>query len=416
VNATLPWKTSIAELAVFTGRPAFPAPVHVGLPNVGDTRDFLERVRDILDRRWFTNDGPYVGALERRVADLVEVEHCVAVCNGTVALEIAARASGLTGEVILPAFTFVATAHALLWQGLTPVFCDIDERTHNLDPAHAETLITERTSGIIGVHVWGRPAYSDALTKLAHAHGLRLLFDAAHAFGCTDGGRPIGNRGDAEILSFHSTKVINAFEGGAVLTNDGELAARMRSMRNFGFADYDDVRDIGVNGKLTEICAAMGLTTLERLDEFVEVNRRNYERYRAELDGLPGISVLTYDETERQNYQYAVLELDPDSPLSRDDLVRVLHAENVLARRYFHPGVHRMEPYRSLSPGLSLPRTEAVASRVVSLPTGGALGESDVAAVAGLVRLALENAEALPKPLPDFRRVGPPRFEEHSSS
>jgi dTDP-4-amino-4,6-dideoxygalactose transaminase len=413
MKAILPGKSSVDELAVFTGLPAFPAPLHVGLPNVGNTDDFLERARDILERRWFTNDGPYVRELERRVADLIEVEHCVAVCNGTAALEIAARASGLTGEVILPAFTFVATAHALLWQGLTPIFCDIDERTHNLDPAHAETLITARTSGLVGVHVWGRPAYSDELAELAAAHGLRLLFDAAHALGCSGEGRPIGGRGDAEILSFHATKVVNAFEGGAVLTNDGELAARMRRMRNFGFADYDDVRGVGVNGKLPEICAAMGLTTLDRLEEFVEVNRQNYEHYRAELDGLPGISVLAYDDSERHNYQYVVLELDPDrSPLARDDLVRVLHAENVLARRYFHPGCHRMEPYRSFDPGLSLPKTEAVAGRVVSLPTGGALAESDVAAVAGLVRLALENAEALPKPLPDFRRLS--QFEGHS--
>jgi dTDP-4-amino-4,6-dideoxygalactose transaminase len=412
MKAALPHKSSVDELAVFGALPAFPAPLHVGLPNIGNPDDFLRRARDILDRRWLTNDGPYVREFERRVADVVEVEHCVAVCNGTVALEIAARAMGLKGEVILPAFTFIATAHAFQWLGLTPVFCDVDERTHNLDPAHVEALITSSTSAIVGVHVWGRSAYSEKLTELARGHGLRLLFDAAHAFGCTDEGRPIGSRGDAEILSFHATKVVNAFEGGAILTNDGGLAARMRRMRNFGFADYDEVCDVGTNGKLPEICAAMGLTTIERLDEVIETNRRNHQRYRAELEGLPGISVVGYSESERNNYQYVVLEADPEHcALARDDLVRVLHAENVLARRYFYPGCHRMEPYRSLYPGVNLHATDSLASRVVTLPTGEGLDESDVRTVADLIRLAVENAEALSALLPEDVHRRPPLGE-----
>jgi dTDP-4-amino-4,6-dideoxygalactose transaminase len=402
-------KESLGELAVFTGQPAFLSPLHVGTPQRVDADGFVGRVRDILDSRWFTNDGPYVKEFERRVAEELDVEHCIAVCNGTIALELAAGAAELTGEVIVPSFTFVATAHALRWRGLTPSFCDVDPSTHNLDLSHLEGLINERTSAIIGVHVWGRPAYSEHLELLAERHGLRLLFDAAHAFGCSYAAQPVGGRGDAEILSFHATKVINTFEGGAVLTNDDDLAARIRLLRNFGFVDYDDVRALGINGKLPEISAAMGLTTLDHFDENVAVNQRNYAHYRTELDSIIGVSVLTYDEAERNNYQYVVLELDPaECALSRDDLVRVLHAENVIARRYFYPGVHRMEPYRSLYAGLVLPATEAVADRVVVLPTGQTVDEAAVATISRVIRLAVGSAEKLPTPLPPFQSPASP--------
>jgi dTDP-4-amino-4,6-dideoxygalactose transaminase len=413
MSAVVAPKRAVEELAVFTGQPAFASPFHVGTPSAAGGEAFLARARDILERRWFTNDGPYVQALERRIGEQTGVAHCIVVANGTLALELAFRAADLRGEVILPAFTFVATAHALLWQGLTPVFCDIDPGTHNLDPAHVAALTTPRTSAIVGVHVWGRPAYDDELEQLAAKHGLRLFFDAAHAVGCTHEGRPIGGRGDAEILSFHATKVIHSFEGGAILTNDSDLAQRIRPLRNFGFADYDDVRTLGVNAKLPEMSAAMGLTTLERLDSIIAANRRNWETYRSELSGLPGVALVSYDEAESHNYHYVVLELDPGRcSLARDDLVRVLHAENVLARRYFYPGCHRMEPYRSLVPGLSLPATEAVAARVVTLPTGDSLDKADIAAVAGIVRLAVENAASLPAMLPELRRPAAPGFAD----
>lgn len=402
-------KESLGELAVFTGHPAFLSPLHVGTPPRVDVEGFVGRVRDILESRWFTNDGPYVKEFERRVAEDAHVEHCIAVCNGTIALELAATAAELTGEVIVPSFTFVATAHALLWCGLTPLFCDVDPNTHNLDLGHLEGLINERTSAIIGVHVWGRPAYSDHLERLAERHGLRLFFDAAHAFGCSYAGQPVGGRGDAEILSFHATKVVNTFEGGAVLTNDDDLAARIRSLRNFGFVDYDEVHALGINGKLSEVSAAMGLTSLDHFDETVALNQRNYVHYRNELDAITGVSVLAYDEAERNNYQYVVLELDPaDCLLPRDDLVRVLHAENVIARRYFYPGVHRMEPYRSLYAGLVLPATEAVADRVVVLPTGETVDEAGVGTISNLIRLAVGNADKLPRPLPPFRSLASP--------
>ncbi len=387
-------KSTIAELALFGGQPSFEEALHVGRPNIGDRTRLLDRFNQILDSRCLTNDGPFVKEFEQRIAELVGVKHCIAMCNGTVALEIAIRALGMTGEVIVPSFTFIATAHALQWQGITPVFCDIDPRTHTLDPNKVENLITPRTTGVIGVHVWGHTCNIDALAEITARHGLKLIFDAAHAFACSYKGRMIGSFGNAEVFSFHATKFFNTLEGGAVVTNDDELAMKLRWMRNFGFTGYDKVSYLGTNGKMNEISAAMGLTSLEGLDEFIAVNRLNYLRYREELQDVAGAQVLTYDETETCNYQYIVLALDEAVTriVSRDELWRILSAENVMARRYFYPGCHRMEPYRSNLPGLRLPETDRLAERVLCLPTGTAVTESDIKIICQLLKLIIGNA------------------------
>ena len=390
------------RLAVFGAPPAFAEPLHVGRPNIGDRAQLRARFEDLLDRRWLTNDGPYAVEFERRIAALLGVRHVVAMCNATVALEIATRALGLTGEVIVPSFTFVATAHALQWQQITPVFCDVDPRTHNIDPARVEALITPRTTGIIGVHLWGRPADARALGEIAARRGLRLLFDAAHAFGCTYGGRMIGSLGDAEVFSFHATKFLNSGEGGAVTTDDDELARRMRLMRNFGFAGYDEVVYVGTNGKMSELSAAMGLTSLDAMDEFIAANRANHAAYAEALEGIPGVTLIRYDDSERSNHQYVVLEIEEEETgLTRDELQRVLQAEQVMARRYFYPGCHRMEPYRSYFPhaGLLLPETERLTRRVLTLPTGTAVDADIVGRVSDVIRAAVENAPTVRRQL-----------------
>lgn len=381
----------VERLAVCGGVPAFPQLLHVGRPNIGDRDRLLARINDLLDRRWLSNNGPFVQELEARIARYVGVKHVICVCNATIGLEIAIRAADLRGEVIVPAYTFVATAHALQWQEITPVFADMDPATHNIDPARVERHITPRTTAILATHVWGRPCTVEALTEIAERRGLKLMFDAAHAFGCSHRGRMVGGFGLAEVFSFHATKFLNSFEGGAICTDDDALAQRIRLMTNFGFAGFDNVVHIGTNGKMTEVCAAMGITSLEGIDELIATNRRNYLAYRDGLAGLPGIALIDYPEVERNNYQYVVVEIDEAAAgLSRDELVRVLHAENVLARKYFWPGVHRMEPYRSLFPHahLLLPDTERVARTVIVLPTGTAVTESTVATICGLIRVA----------------------------
>jgi dTDP-4-amino-4,6-dideoxygalactose transaminase len=391
-------KIRMPDLAIFGKAPAFAEKVHVGRPNIGNRERLLARINDMLDRNWLTNDGPYVQEFEKRIAEFVGVRHCVAMCSGTVALEIAIRAVGLTGEVIVPSFTFVATAHALQWQEITPVFCDIDPLTHTIDTAQLEKMITPRTTGVIGVHTWGRACNVAALEAIARRRNLQLLFDAAHAFGCTYKGKMIGGFGRCEVFSFHATKFFNTFEGGAVLTNDDALAEKMRLMRNFGFRGNDNVIYIGTNGKMTEVCAAMGLTSLESVDEFVATNRSNYRAYRRGLDGIPGLRLMSYDETERTNYQYIVVEVDEqEAGLGRDELVQVLVAENVLARRYFFPGCHRMEPYRSYFPhaSLTLPETEKVCSRVMVLPNGTSVDEAAVEKICRVMGAAVASAEAV---------------------
>ncbi len=386
------------KLALLGGTQAFKEKLHVGRPNIGDRGRLLERINDMLERRWFSNNGPFVQELEQKIADRVGVKHCIAMCNATIALEITIRALAMTGEVIIPSFTFIATAHALQWQQITPVFCDIDPATHTIDPSCIEQLITPRTSGIIGVHIWGKPCHVEVLQEIAQRHHLKLIFDAAHAFGCSHHGQMIGNFGNAEVFSFHATKFLNSFEGGAVVSNDDELAAKIRLMTNFGFAGYDNVVYIGTNGKMNEAAAAMGLTSLESLDEFIETNRQNYQQYQRELGDVPGVTLLAYNAADQCNYQYIVLEIDhKQAGLSRDHLMEVLWSENILARRYFYPGCHRMEPYRSYFPhsGLLLPETVRLADRVLVLPTGTAVNADDISSICRVLRLALENATAV---------------------
>ncbi len=379
-----------ADLAINGAPPMFAEPLHVGRPNVGNRTRFDALVDEMFERCWLSNDGPLVKRFEKELCDFLKVKHCVAMCNGTIALEIATRALDFRGEVIVPSYTFVATAHALQWQEITPVFADIDPITQTLDPASVRRMLTPRTTGILGVHLWGRAAPVEELQGIADENGLKVMYDASHGFSCTHGGVPLGNFGECEVFSFHATKFFNTFEGGAVVTNNDALAEKMRLMRNFGFAGYDTVIYPGTNGKMTEISAAMGLANLGDVDRFVVKNRDNYHDYCDLLRPATGIKVLAFDESEANNFQYVVLAVAPSFRVSRDDLVRILHAENVLARKYFWPGCHNMEPYRSYYPnaGLLLPNTASVASQVVVLPTGPAIGPAEIAAITDIIKFA----------------------------
>ena len=405
-----PTKRALIDLAILGGRPAFEERLHVGRPNIGNQDRLFERISSALSRRWLSNDGPNVLELEARICELIGAKHCITTCNGTLALELGIRALGLAGEVIVPSFTFVATPHALKWLGITPVFCDVDLSTHNIDPVEVERLITPRTTGILGVHLWGRPCDVERLEAIASHNGIALFFDAAHAFGCSRDGRMVGTFGSLEAFSFHATKFLHTFEGGAVVTDDAAFAARLRAMRNFGFAGHEEAIEVGTNAKMNEISAAMGLTGLESFDDVVAANACNYRRYRSELEGLAGTQLLLFDEREKCNFQYVVVEVDERATgVSRDELLEVLRVENVLARRYFYPGCHRMAPYRSEVPeaGSRLPATEALANRVLVLPTGTAVTPDDVGGICEIVRLAVERGGELHAQLAD-REVARP--------
>ncbi len=389
-------RNSVRDLAVGGAAPAFTQPLHVGRPNIGNREQLLARINDLLDRRWLSNAGVYVTEFEQKLAAMLGVKHCIAMCNGTIALEITTRALHMSGEVIVPSMTFIATAHALQWQEVKPVFCDVDPTSCTLDPEQVERLITPNTTGIIGVHLWGRPCKIDALYHIAAKHKLRLVFDAAHSLGVSHAGQMIGGFGDAEVFSFHATKFINSFEGGAVTTNSDELAAQIRLMKNFGFSGYDNVIFPGTNGKMPEASAAMGLTSLESLDEFVDINKTNYAKYSAGLAAIPGVQVLQYPQGEKNNYQYVVAFVDSNrAGLQRDELIEVLHQENVIARRYFYPGCHRMEPYRTTQPnaGENLPVTEQLVQQTLVLPTGTGTSIQAIETITEILHCAVANAK-----------------------
>ncbi len=356
-------------------------PLHVGSPNPGDRAIFDRLVDQIFQRQWFTNNGELVREFEAMLCDYLGVRHCIPVCNATVGLQLACQALELTGEVIVPAFTFVATPHAVCWERLTPVFADVDATTHTLCPASVESLINERTSAIIGVHVWGNPCDTNSLQQIAARHGIELIYDAAHAFACGHEGQMVGSFGRCEVFSFHATKFFHTFEGGAIATNDDVLAQKIRLMKNFGFAGQDNVIHLGTNAKMTEISAAMGISMFANLQQILEHNRRNYLQYQSVLNQVNGLRMFSLDHLQRTNWQYIVVEVDESQfGQSRDGALEHLRTNGILARRYFYPGCHRMQPYQSM-PGDTnsrLENTNRLCERVLCLPTGCAVSADDI--------------------------------------
>ncbi|HET7416419.1 MAG TPA: DegT/DnrJ/EryC1/StrS family aminotransferase [Solirubrobacterales bacterium] len=393
-------KATAAELAILGGEPAFAEPLHVGRPNVGDREAVLAAIDEAMAARWLSNSGAKLEAFERRLSDELGGLHCVATCNATLGLQIAMRALGVEGEVVLPAFTFVASAHAVAWERLTPVFADVEAETLCMGPREAEARIGPATGALLGVHLWGRSADLPGLEALARERELPLIFDAAHALACSRDGRPLAAFGDAAVISFHATKVANSFEGGVVASADAELAERVRAMRNFGFdEESEEVAGLGTNAKMSEAAAAMGLASLEALEGFVATNRANYRAYAEALDGIPGVELLGFDPPEATNCHHVTVLVDADAAgLSRDALRDVLVAENVLARPYFHPGCHRVPPY-SAEPAPPLPVTDRALARCLSLPTGTAVSPEDVTRIGQVVRLAVADSAAVQRRL-----------------
>jgi dTDP-4-amino-4,6-dideoxygalactose transaminase len=405
-SAMGPSKRGLDDLAIFGGPKLFDQPLHVGRPNLGDRARLMDRIAGILDRHILSNDGPLVQEFEARVARIAGARHAVAVTNATVGLQVAARGVGLVDEVIVPSFSFVATASAFEWVGVRPVFCDIDPETLTIDPVMAEGLIGPRTSGIVGVHLWGQVCDVGALDGIAARHGIHVVYDAAHAFGCRYGDRMAGTFGEAEVFSFHATKFVNSFEGGAITTDSDELAERLRLLINFGFAGWDETRLAGTNAKMHEASAAMGLTSLDAMDGIVRINRRNAARYASGLAGIDGIRLIGQDVHATGNAQHVVIRIGPrETGLTRDALQAVLMAENVLARRYFHPGIHRLEPYAS-QPHAPLPRTERIASEVLVLPTGLAMTSGRIDALCELIGFALARGAEVERRLAHRSDVG----------
>jgi dTDP-4-amino-4,6-dideoxygalactose transaminase len=383
------------RLAICGGAPRFETPRHVGAPAIPDRAAFHSRLDQMLDARRLTNNGPFVKEFEAKLSQLNGDVEVVTVCNATVGMQLLMKALNLEGEVILPSFTFIATAHACLWEGLEPVFVDVERDSHTIDPTCVTRQITDSTAAIIGVHLWGRICRIRELEAVAHDRGIPLVFDAAHALGCTYEGVPMGRFGTASVVSFHATKFVQSLEGGAIFTRDRDLANRLRHLRNFGFQGFDNVVALGTNAKMNEVCAAMGLGSLESLDKLIATNRANRTAYRRAIEGLPGLALYEFDEQEANNFQYLIVEIDQQtSPFTRDELVAILQAENVIARRYFSPGCHLSMPYRT-RPRRGNDRltvTERLCESLVALPTGASVTAADIREVGTILRDAYDNA------------------------
>lgn len=371
-------------------KPSEPAgderPLYVGQLNTPEWSEIRAEFDGIFDRRFYTNHGPLVAAFERELAERLGVRHAIGMTNGTVALMVAAKAAGLAGKVVVPAFTFPATVQAMTFAGLTPVFCDVDPETHNIDAATVEAAMEAGVAAIAGVHLWGRLCPVDELRKLADREGAMLLFDAAHAFDCSVGDRVAGGLGVFEIFSFHATKVLNCAEGGCVTTNDDALADAIRTARNFHEQQTFTSVPLRINAKMSEAQAAMGLVSLRNIDRWKAANGNRYGRYRDRLSTIDGIRFIDHADGMESNHQYVVIEVDSGFPIDRTELMRHLQDHGVIARRYFYPGMHKATPYNATS--WSLPVTDGLCERVLQLPSGDMISDEDIDRVCALIESA----------------------------
>lgn len=363
-------------------------PIYVTQPYLPPLEEFIPYLQQIWDNKILTNGGPMHQELEQALCDYLGVEHIALFNNGTIALLTALQALRVTGEVITTPYSFVATAHSLLWNGIKPVFVDIDPHTLNLDPAKIEAAITPQTTAIMPVHCYGHPCDVEAIQKIADNYNLRVIYDAAHAFGVQDSGRSILRHGDLSVLSFHATKVFNTFEGGAIICPDVKTKQRINHLKNFGIVDEITVVAPGINGKMSEINAAFGLLQLQHIDR-AQVRRKEIDKsYRELLKGVEGIRIVEEAGQTVANYSYFPILVEAEYPLSRDELYQKLKDNNIFARRYFYPLISEFPMYRGMPSAQreNLPVARKVAEEVLCLPIYPAMDNSDLVRVVGVVK------------------------------
>jgi dTDP-4-amino-4,6-dideoxygalactose transaminase len=365
-------------------------PITVTQPFLPALAEFVPYLEQIWQRKWLTNAGEFHQQLESELADHLRVGQVSLFANATIALITALQALRVAGEVITTPFSFVATAHSLLWNNLQPVFVDIDPESLNLDPAQIERAITPRTTAIMPVHVYGRPCDVEAIGAIAKRHHLKVIYDAAPAFGVTWRGQSLLTHGDLSILSFHATKVFTTAEGGAIISPDRATKQRIDFLKNFGIADEVTVVGPGINGKMNELQAALGLLQLKHVDAAIAHRRAIDTRYRTGLRGVPGIRIPALPADSEQNFGYFPVLVDDDFPCGRDTLHARLRAQDIYVRRYFHPLISELPMYRGLPSAAptNLPVATEVARRILCLPIYPTLEDGDVDRVMDTIRNA----------------------------
>lgn len=345
--------------------------ITVTSPLLPSLDDFISYLQDIWNRKWLTNNGYYHQELEKALAEYLKVPYVSLFTNGTLPLMCALQALRITGEVITTPYSFVATTHSLWWNGIKPVFVDIDPITCNLDPDKIEAAITPRTTAIMPVHVYGKPCDTERIQTIADKYGLKVIYDAAHAFGVEVNGKSILNAGDMSTLSFHATKVYNTIEGGALVCHDEKTKKRIDYLKNFGFAGETEIVAPGINGKMDEVRAAYGLLNLKQVDTAIEARRQTAIKYREALFNMPGISFMEDMPGVRHNYSYFPIFIDVEKyGITRDELYFKMKEYNVLGRRYFYPLISEFTTYRGLESSIpaNLPVAHKIANSVICLP------------------------------------------------
>ncbi len=363
-------------------------PIYVTQPFVPPLEEFIPYLEEIWERKWLTNAGPFHQKLEKDLADYLGVKHLALFTNGTLALITALQTLRITGEVITTPFSFVATAHSLLWNNIKPVFVDIDPVTLNLAPDQIESAITPQTTAILPVHCYGTPCDVERIQQIADTYGLKVIYDAAHAFAVRHKGESLLNQGDLSILSFHATKVFNTFEGGAIVCPDVKTKQRIDYLKNFGFADEVTVVAPGINGKMNEVQAAFGLLQLKHVDNLIARRRDIDACYRQALADLKGITCLEIPDDMESNFSYFPIMVDGNYPISRDALYQKLRDNGIFSRRYFYPLISDMPMYRGLpsAAASNLPVAKRVSKQVLCLPIYPALKREEVDMILRLIR------------------------------
>ena len=362
-------------------------PIYVTQPFLPPLAEFQPYLEEIWESKWLTNGGPFHQKLEKDLAEYLGVDHLALFANGTLALVTALQALRIAGEVITTPFSFVATAHSLLWNGIKPVFVDIHPETFNLDPAKIEAAITPHTTAIMPVHVYGKPCDVEKIQKIADIYGLKVIYDAAHAFGVTRKGKSLLKDGDLSILSFHATKVFTTFEGGAIICPDANIKKRIDDLKNFGFADEVTVVAPGINAKMNELQAAMGLLQLKHIDAAIARRRQIDKLYREALASVKGLSCPLLPDDIKYNFSYFPILVEKDYPLSRDELNDELRRHGIFARRYFYPLISDFPMYSGLPSAAqsNLPTAKDVAYKVLCLPIYPALEDESIAGVISII-------------------------------
>ncbi len=363
------------------------APIAVTRPLLPPLEEFIPYLEQIWQNRQLTNGGPFHQQFEQELADYLGVEHLCLFNNGTTALLTALQALRITGEVITTPYSFVATSHSLLWNGLTPVFVDIDPLTCNLDPEKIEQAITPRTSAILPVHCYGIPCNVERIQQIADDYGLKVIYDAAHAFGVSVAGKSILQQGDLSIVSFHATKVFNTIEGGAIICPDAKTKKRIDYLKNFGFANETTIVATGINGKMNELQAAFGLLQLQHIDAALLARKQLAARYRQLLTDIKGIELITVPESVDWNCAYFPILVNDAFPVSRDQLYQLFKDKGILTRRYFYPLINSFPMYRGLASAddANLPSANRLSSQILCLPIYPGLTADEQLAIATFI-------------------------------